>query len=91
MAQNNDVNTVTLSKGTYDSMRGTNDRASMLLNRIVGTFSIENDNDTVHLDEKTILAVIEILYPDTYKKKVAALKTLRAKNFLKQVNRSEED
>lgn len=89
MAQNNDINTVTLSKGVYDSMRSTNDRASMLLNRIIGTFSIENDSDTVHLDEQTILSVIEILYPDTYKKKVAALKTLRAKNFLKQAKQSE--
>ena len=89
MAQNNDINTVTLSKSVYDSMRSTNDRASMLLNRIIGTFSIENDSDTVHLDEQTILSVIEILYPDTYKKKVAALKTLRAKNFLKQVKQSE--
>lgn len=89
MAQNNDINTVTLSKSVYDSMRSTNDRASMLLNRIIGTFSIENDSDTVHLDEQTILSVIEILYPDTYKKKVSALKTLRAKNFLKQAKQSE--
>lgn len=91
MAQNNEVNTVTLSKSIYDSMRGTNDRASMLLSRIIGTFSIENDSDVVHLDEKTILSVIEILYPDTYKKKVSALKTLRAKNFLKHANLSDED
>ena len=89
MAQNNDINTVTLSKSVYDSMRSTNDRASMLLNRIIGTFSIENDSDTVHLDEQTILSVIEILYPNTYKKKIAALKTLRAKNFLKQAKQSE--
>ena len=89
MAQNNDINTVTLSKSVYDSMRSTNDRASMLLNRIIGTFRIENDSDTVHLDEQTILSVIEILYPDTYKKKVSALKTLRAKNFLKQAKQSE--
>lgn len=88
MAQNNDINTVTLSKSVYDSMRGTNDRASMLLNRIIATFSIENDSDTVHLDEQTILSVIKILYPDTYKKKVSALKTLRAKNFLKQAEQS---
>lgn len=89
MAAQENINTVTLSKGSYDSMRSTNDRANMLLSRIMGTFSIENDSDTVHLDEQTVLSVIEILYPETYKKKVSALKTLRAKNFLKQVKQSD--
>ncbi len=30
----NEVNTVVLSKSSYDNMRGTNDRASMLLREI---------------------------------------------------------
>ena len=82
-----DTNIVTLSKSSYDSMRGTNDRASMLLNRILATITIENDSDTLHINEQTVLAVLEILYPDTYKKKVSALKTLRAKNFLKEAEK----
>lgn len=82
-----DTNVVTLSKSSYDSMRGTNDRASMLLNRILATITIENDSDTLHINEQTVLAVLEILYPDTYKKKVSALKTLRAKNFLKEAEK----
>ena len=64
-----DNNIVTLSKSSYDSMRGTNDRASMLLNRILATITIENDSDTLHINEQTVLVVLEILYPDTYKKK----------------------
>ena len=83
MAQNNEVNTVTLSKGSYDSMRSTNDRAGMLLNRIMETITIADDSDDLSMDTATILKTIEILYPDTYKKKVSALKTIRTKNFLK--------
>lgn len=79
----NEVNTVTLSKGSYDSMRSTNDRAGMLLNRIVGAITIVDDSDDLSVDTDTILKTIEILYPDTYKKKVSALKTIRTKNFLK--------
>ena len=79
----NGVNTVTLSKGSYDSMKSTNDRAGMLLNRIVSAITIADDSDDLSVDTDTILKTIEILYPDTYKKKVSALKTIRTKNFLK--------
>lgn len=79
----NEVNTVTLSKGSYDSMKSTSDRAGMLLNRIVGAITIADDSDDLSVDTDTILKTIEILYPDTYKKKVSALKTIRTKNFLK--------
>lgn len=40
---NNEVNTVVLSKSSYDTMRGTNDRASMLLREIIDSMSIAND------------------------------------------------
>lgn len=83
MAQSNEVNTVTLSKGSYDSMKSTNDRAGMLLNRIMGAITIADDSDDLSMDTDTILKTIEILYPETYKKKVSALKTIRTKSFLK--------
>lgn len=84
MTQINEVNTVTLSKSSYDSMRSTNDRAGMLLSRIVDTISIADDSDDLSIDTDTVLKTIEILYPETYKKKISALKTIRTKNFLKQ-------
>lgn len=83
MTQSNEVNTVTLSKGSYDSMRSTNDRAGMLLSRIIDTITIADDSDDLSMDTDTVLKTIEILYPETYKKKVSALKTIRTKNFLK--------
>lgn len=81
---NNEVNTVTLSKGSYDSMKSTSDRAGMLLKRIVDAITIADDSDDLNVDTDTILKTIEILYPETYKKKVSALKVIRTKNFLKQ-------
>jgi len=85
MVTNNEVNTVTLSKGAYDTMRGTNDRANMLLREITNAMSIANDSDNLSVDGDRILKTIEILYPDTYKKKVSALKMIRTKNFIKEV------
>ena len=68
---NNETNTVTLTKSAYDCMRGTN------------AMSIANDSDTLSLDNEKIIKTIEILYPDSYKKKVSALKMMRTKNYLK--------
>lgn len=81
---NNEINTVTLSKSSYDNMRGTNDRASMLLREVVGSMSIVDDTDDLYLDVNRIIKTIEILYPDTYTKKVSALKGQRTKNFIKR-------
>lgn len=80
---NNETNTVTLTKSAYDSMRGTNDRANMLLREIMSAMNIANDSDTLSLDNEKIIKTIEILYQDSYKKKVSVLKMMRTKNYLK--------
>ena len=78
---NNEVNTVVLSKTSYDNMRGTNDRASMLLREIIDTMTIADDCNDLSLDSGRILKTIEVLYPDTFKKKVSHLKTVRTKEL----------
>ena len=90
-SNNTAVNTITLSKGSYDNMRSTNDRANMLLDRIMNTIMIEVDSDNLSMDTDTVLKTIEILYPDTYKKKVSALKRLRTKNFLDSRNSGDNE
>ena len=76
----NEINTVVLSKSAYDNMRGTNDRASMLLREIMDSMSIADDCNELSIDGDKILKAIEVLYPDTFKKKVSHLKTVRTKN-----------
>jgi len=83
---NNEVNTVVLSKSSYDSMRSTNDRASMLLREVMDSMTIANDSNDLSIDTDKVLKSIEILYPDTFKKKVAYLKTVRTKNLGKIVD-----
>lgn len=78
-----DVNTVTLSKSAYDSMHSINDRANMLLREIIGAMSIGVENGNLSLNDEKIIKTIEILYPDSYRKKVSALKMTRTKNYLK--------
>lgn len=82
---NEQNNTVTLTKSTYDSMRGMNDRASMLLREILNGASMEDDTDELSLDVDRVIRAIEILYPDTYRKKVSALKAVRTKAMMKGV------
>lgn len=77
------VDIVTLSKCNYDNIKATNIRAGMLLDRLLGAMTIDSMSDEICLDVDKVLATIEILYPDTYKKKVGALRTLRTKAFLK--------
>lgn len=78
---NNEVNTVVLSKTSYDNMRGTNDRASMLLREIMDSMTIAGDCNDLSLDCDRIIKTIEVLYPDTYKKKTSALKMVRTKKL----------
>ena len=78
---NNEVNTVVLSKTSYDNMRGTNDRASMLLREIMDSMSIADDSNDLSLDCDRIIKTIEVLYPDTFKKKVGYMKHVRTKKL----------
>lgn len=78
---NNEVNTVVLSKTSYDNMRGTNDRASMLLREIMDSMTIADDCNDLSLDSDRILKTIEVLYPDTFKKKVGYMKQVRTKKL----------
>lgn len=78
---NNEVNTVVLSKTSYDNVRGTNERASMLLREIMDSMTIADECNDLSLDCDRIIKTIEVLYPDTFKKKVSYLKTIRTKNL----------
>lgn len=78
---NNEVNTVVLSKTSYDTMRGTNDRASKLLREIMDSMSIADDSNDLSLDCDRIIKTIEVLYPDTFKKKVGNMKMVRTKKL----------
>jgi hypothetical protein len=84
---NNEVNTVVLSKSSYDNLRGTNDRASMLLREIMDSLRIANDCNDLSIDCDKILKAIEIIYPETLKIKVSYLKTVRTKNLGVNISR----
>lgn len=73
------VDVVTLSKWSYDQMKAENTRAKMLLDIVLSPMAIDIDTDIIRLNTDKVLSSIEILYPETYKKKVSTLKTLRAK------------
>lgn len=78
---NNEVKTVVLSKASYDNMRSINGRASMLLREIMDSMTIADDSNDLSLDCDRIIKTVEVLYPDTFKKKVVYMKTVRTKKL----------
>lgn len=77
MADSN-VNTITLTKESYDRTKSENMRCRMLLDSILKhiEFADENSYD-LKLDEQRILSTIEVCYPDSYNQKVSQLKRKR--------------
>ena len=73
------VDVVTLSKWSYDQMKAENTRAKMLLDIVLSAMAIDIDTDIIRLNTDKVISSVEILYPETYKKKLSTLKTLRAK------------
>lgn len=80
--ENNNINTVMLSKGAYDNMRNANDRANMLINEIIKSMEISDTSNDLSVDEVKIISAVEILYPEMFKKKVSYLKSARTKNMI---------
>ena len=77
MADSN-VNTIVLTKETYDRLKSENMRCRLLLENIMKyiTFVDENSSD-LKLDDQRILRTIEICYTDSYNQKVSQLKRKR--------------
>ncbi len=79
-------NTVGGKLSAYDNMRGTNDRASMRLREIMDSITLANSSDEeLVLDGDRVITTIKVLYLDTFKKKVSALKTVRTKMQMKGI------
>lgn len=76
-----DTNTVTLTKGVYDSMRETNSRAKMFLDEILDINNIElsEDGSQIVFSDKALNDAIRVIFNDTYKKKLSALRMKRTK------------
>ncbi len=81
---NDDINVVSLSKGIYDSMRETNSRAKMLLDEILSmdNISLSDDENYIVFSDKALNDAIRVLFNDTYKKKLSALRMKHTKELM---------
>ena len=79
-----DINVVSLSKGVYDSMRETNSRAKMFLDAIldINNISLSDDEQSICFSDKVLNDTIRVLYNDTYKKKLGALRAKHTKELM---------
>lgn len=81
---NDDINVVSLSKGVYDSMRETNSRAKLFLDEIldVNNISLSEDKQSICFSNKALNDAIRVLFNDTYKKKLSALRMKHTKELM---------
>lgn len=73
----NTVDDVTLTKGKYDSMRETHTRVNLFLQEILNMSNIElsEDRNSIVFSQEALNNSLRILFNDTYKKKLTALRT----------------
>ncbi len=79
-----EVNTVTLTKSNYDSLKGETIRCRMFLDALLNSCQVSEDYENLVFDNKAICEAMKVIYNDSYKKK---LSTLRAKKTKEQANK----
>lgn len=72
-------NSVTISLDRYNSLKQENIRCRMLLDNILTSASLKEDESGLEFDQETVNTAIKFCYLDTWKKKVAYLKTAKRK------------
>lgn len=72
-------NTVTMTLQTYNAMKAENTKWQMFIQRLWEGAELREDYSGVKFDTKMIEELVHIMYPDQYKKKLAALRAQQTK------------
>ena len=72
-------NTVTMTLQTYNAMKAENTKWQMFIQRLWEGAELREDYSGIKFDTKMIEELVHIMYPDQYKKKLAALRAQQTK------------
>ena len=82
-------NTVTMGLASYNQIKAENTRWQMFMQRVWEGAELKEDYSGIQFDNEFIEELIHIMYPDTYKKKLATLRTQQTKMSLKKLTLNE--
>ena len=82
-------NMVTMSLASYNQIKAENTRFQMFISRLFEDAELRADYSGIDFDKRKLEDLIHLVYPDTYKKKLATLRTQQTKMSLKKLELNE--
>ena len=79
-------NTVTMGLASYNQIKAENTRWQMFMSRLWEGAELKADYSGIECDSHLIEELIQIMYRETYKKKLATLRTQQTKASMKKLN-----
>lgn len=79
-------NTVTMSLASYNQIKADNTKFRMFMDRLFEDATLKADYSDIEFDVQKLADLIHLVYPDTYKKKLSALRAQQTKMSLKKLN-----
>ena len=78
-------NIVILNTSSYNQIKAENTKFQMFMSRIFESAELKPDYSGIQFDSHTIEELIRLCYPDSYKKKLSALRQQQTKLSIKQL------
>lgn len=83
-------NTVTMNLASYNQIKAENTRWQMFVSRLWESAELKKDYSGITFDADLVDQLMHIMYPDSYKKKLAALRGQQTKLSLQKLNLTEK-
>ena len=83
-------NTVTMELASYNQIKAENTRFQMFISRLFEEAELRKDYSGIEFDSRKVEDLVHLVYPDTYKKKLAYLRGLQTKLSIKKMEWQEE-
>lgn len=85
----NNTDVVTLSTGSYNSIKNENCKHKLFLDNLLYEASLSPDHQHLVWDSETIENALKFCYLDPYKKRLATLRTQASRYGAKEENKNE--
>lgn len=79
-------NIVTMNLSSYNQIKAENTKFQMFMSRIFEDAELKPDYSGIQFDPQKLEDLIHLCYPDTYKKKLATLRTQQTKMSSQKLN-----
>lgn len=84
-------NTVTMNLSAYNQIKAENTRFQMFISRLFEDAELRSDYSGIAFDTHKVEELIRLVYPDSYKKKLASLRSQQTKLSMKKLEWEEKE